>query len=375
MRRLGILIAVLTLAAGCDRQPQTKGDGSAPIRGLVTKIVRSTEKVTLRRYPGVLEPKDITSLSFEVAGKLDKLDLTVGQRVSTGDVLARLDSEQFETDIEKQAAAVAEMAATLTQAREDLGRAEKLLEKGVVTKVRRDTDRTKVRTSQAQLIQAEKALATAREALQDTVILAPFDGIINSVDADSFSTISAGTAVTSIYDASTFEVSFSVNFETISQLVVGTPAKVRLADDPEVVLAGVVSELGERADTVSSFPVIVDLQDSHAFIKAGMAVEVSFEFKLPAEQGYLIPISAAITEGQIPAQASPTEVVPVGMFVFHPGTGTVRRRDVLMAGLRENQFLIIEGLNPGEHVATAGVSFLREGMKVKLLEPKNVPGE
>jgi len=363
------------LAMGCDRHTQSNGDGSAPIRGLITTVVKSAEKTTLRRYPGVLEPKDITSLSFEVAGKLDKLDLTVGQRIAKGEVLARLDSEQFETDIEKQAAAVAEMTATLTQAKEDLGRAEKLLEKGVVTKVRRDTDRTKVRTSEAQLVQAEKALATAKEALQDTVILAPFDGIINSVDADSFSTLAAGTAVTSIYDATSFEVSFSVNFDTISRLVVGTPAKVRLADDPEVILAGIVSELGERADTVSSFPVIVELKDSHPLIKAGMAIEVSFEFKLPAEQGYLIPISAAITEGQIPAQAGPTAIVPVGMFVYDPDTGTVKRREVLMAGLRENQFLIIDGLNPGEHVATAGVSFLREGMKVKLLAPQDGPGE
>jgi len=375
MKRICICITVLLVAAGCDRQTQSKGDGSAPVRGLVATMVEAAEKTTLRRYPGVLEPKDITSLSFEVAGKLDKLDLTVGQRVAKGEVLARLDSEQFETDIEKQAAAVTEMAATLTQAKEDLGRAEKLLKKGVVTKVRRDTDRTKVRTSQAQLVQAEKALATAKEALQDTVILAPFDGIINSVDADSFSTLSAGTVVTSIYDATSFEVSFSVNFDTISRLVVGTPAKVRLADDPEVALAGVVSELGERADTVSSFPVIVELKDSHPLIKAGMAIEVSFEFNLPAERGYLIPISAAIAEGQIPAHAGPTAVVPVGMFVYDPDTGTVKRREVLMAGLRENQFLIIDGLNPGEHVATAGVSFLREGMKVKLLAPHDRPGE
>ena len=66
------------------------------------------------------------------------------------------------------------------------------------------------------------------EDLADSVITAPFDGIINSVDADSFATVASGTAITSLYDASSYEVSFSVNFDTVAQLVVGTPAKVRL---------------------------------------------------------------------------------------------------------------------------------------------------
>lgn len=360
-------VAVL-VAAGCDQQAGTASNDTAPVRGLVTTVVKSGEETTLRRYPGVLEPKDITSLSFEVAGKLGKLNLTIGQRVTKGEVLARLDSEQFEAEIEKQTAAVEEVSATLKQAEEDLARAETLLKQGADTKVRRDNARTTVRTTQAQLTQAEKALATAKEDLKETVMMVPFDGIINSVDTDSFSTVSAGAAVTSIYDSSSYEVSFSVNFETISRLVVGTPAKVRLADDPDVVLAAVVSELGERADTVSSFPVVVQLTEGHPHIKSGMAVEVSFEFNLPAKQGYLIPISAAITDQPIQPGASPTSKVPVPMFVFDPETSTVKRRTVMMAGLRENQFLVIEGLEPGEHVAIAGVSFLREGMKVKLIE-------
>lgn len=367
MKRIVPLVLVLFALAGCDNQEQGKGDGVAPVRGLVTTIVQSTGKTTIRRYPGVLEPGEITSLSFEVAGKLGRVDLSVGQRVSEGDVLARLDSEQFEVEIENRIAAVDEAEALLAQAQDSLGRQETLFERGTVSRVTLDDARTDVRTNRAKLTQAEKDLASAREDLTEAIMLAPFDGIINSVDADSFATVSAGTTVTSIYDASSYEVSFSVNFDTVAQLIVGTPARIRLADDPDIALAGVVSELGERADTVSSFPVIVALKEDHPLIRAGMAVEVSFELDLPAEAGFLIPISAAIPEGQIPQDANPNSKVPVGMFIYDPETETVKRREVIMAGLRENRFLIIDGLEPGEHVAIAGVSFLREGMKVKLL--------
>ena len=365
-----MLAAVALLVAACGEQSEGTGDAAEPVRGLVTTVVRSAEQTTIRRYPGVLEPGEITSLSFEVTGKLGRLDLSVGQRVSEGELLAELDSERFLVAIENRSAAVEEAAAALAQAEENLTRSEELLQRGAGTRVTRDQDRTEVTIRRAQHTQAEKDLATAQEDLTDTRLYAPFDGIINSVDVESFATVSAGTLITSLYEGTSYEVSFSVNFDTVGQLVVGTPAAVRMADDPEVVLNAVISELGERADTVSSFPVVVTLEEDSSFIRAGMAVEVSFEFKLPAAAGYLIPISAAIPEGQIPDGAGPNAIVPVTMYVYDPETATVRRREVVTAGMRENKFLIIDGLEEGEHVAVAGVSFLREGMTVRLLEPR-----
>lgn len=370
MKHVLIVSFAALIATGCIEQDKSEQDGAAPVRGLLATVVKSSEKTTLRKYPGVLEPGEITSLSFEVVGRLGKVDLSVGQRVSKGEVLAKLDGTQFQVEIENKQAAVEEAEAKLSQDTDDLERKEKLLKKGATTRLSVDEARTDFRTSRAQLVQAQKDLKSAREDLVDTTLVAPFDGIINSVDADSFATVAVGDKITSIYNASAYEVSFSVNFDTVSSLVVGTPALVRLSDNPNVALKAVVGELGERADTVSSFPVVVSLTEIHPLIKSGMAVEVSFEFKLPAEKGYLIPISAAITEGQIPEDAGPNKVSPLKVYVFDPKTDTVKRREVMFAGIRGNKFLIIEGLEPGEHVAIAGVSFLREGMKVKLLESK-----
>lgn len=369
--RTVILGAAALALVGCDAAQTTDDAGAAPIRGLITTVVEASERTTRRRYPGVLEPTDITSLSFEVAGKLGEVALSVGQRVSADDVLARLDAEQFQIEIENRQAAVDEAAATLAQDEDDLRRAEQLLATGAGTRLRRDEADTDVKTSRARLRQAQEDLASARENLEDAELKAPFDGIINSVDADSFATVSAGEAITSIYEADEYEVSFSVNFETTSDLVVGTPASIRLADDPTVVLEAVVSELGERADTVSSFPVVVALQEAHPILKAGMAVEVAFEFQLPTEEGFLIPMSAAIAEGELPEGTGPRQISPLPLYVYDPATSTVKRRIVKMAGIRENKLLIIEGLKPGERVATAGVSFLHDDMPVRLLEDRN----
>ena len=173
----------------------------------------------------------------------------------------------------------------------------------------------------------------------------------------------------SLYAPDAFEISFSVNFETASQLVVGTPATIRLADLPDVSLRAVVSELGARADAVSSFPVVLSLQETDPVLKAGMAVEASIELPLPAPQGFTIPLSAILKKGEIKLPpGAPQGVGEVSVYVYDAATETVRVREVSIGGVRENAILVVDGLSIGERVASAGVSFLSDGMRVNLLD-------
>ena len=174
-----------------------------------------------------------------------------------------------------------------------------LLTKGVATKAVADKARTDAETSAAQVVQAQRALDTANENLTKAQLKAPYDGILNSVEVQSFANVSPGAAVATIYAAEEFETSFSVSFEVVNQLAVGKKVKVRLADNPDIVLNGYVSELGARADTVSSFPVVVKLEEIDPSIKAGMAVEISIEFAVPKGEGFTLPISVLPFQGQL----------------------------------------------------------------------------
>lgn len=367
--RPGVLLGSLALwLAACLPEEDTgQTQQEEPIRGLITTLVADAEDVAVRRYPGVLEPSEVNLLSFEVGGRLGRLNLDVGERVAKGQLLAQLETDQFETIIDNRMAVVEEVRVTLAQAERDLARSETLLERGAVTVVRRDEDATTVAQVRAQLTQAEKDLAAAKQDLSDSKLFAPFDGIVDALEVDSFATVSSGQTVLSLYQQEEFEVSFSVSFDVVGQLVVGTPATIRLADDPSISLSGVVSELGERAGQVSSFPVVVRLNETAPIIKAGMAVEVALEFPLLAARGHLLPMSAVIPGTEIPQDAGPNDAINLEVYVFEVETNTVRRRTVTMAGIRENSFLIIDGLSPGERVATKGVAFLRDGMVVALL--------
>lgn len=361
-----MVVFCFTLAA-CFPEEENAQETEAPVRGLITTLIEDAEDVTIRRYPGVLEPSEVNLLSFEVGGRLERIELDVGERVSSGQLLTSLEPDQFETTIENRQAAIEEERATLEQAEADLARSEALLESGSITIVRRDEDRTEVKQSRARLTQAEKDLSTAEQDLADSKLYAPFDGIVDDIEVDSFATVSAGQTILSLYQQEEYEVSFSVSFDVVSQLVVGTPATVRLADDPSITLKGVVSELGERAGQVASFPVVVRLDESSLIVKAGMAVEIGLEFSLPTARGHLLPMSSVIPGTEIPPDAGPTSVVELNVYVFDPATSTVKPRTVTMGGIRGNHFLIIAGLEPGERVAAKGVAFLRDGMEVTLI--------
>lgn len=363
MKRLWLAVFAFMLAGCWEEEASDPAD--APVRGLKTHLVAASADSTLRRFPSVLEPTSLNVLSFDLAGKLTEVDLQVGQRVSAGDTLVQIDPEALDIQIENAKAGVRSAQAAYDNAVETLQRQEELFRSGTITKVARDDAATAVATSKAQLEQAASALASAEENLSKSVLAAPFDAIVNAVEVQSFQTIAAGTAIVSVYSPDVFEVSFSVNFDTSSQLVVGTPALVRLADRPELELKAVVSELGSRADTVSSFPVVVTLEDSDPILKAGMAVEVAIELPLPAAQGFSIPLTAVIKEGEIENREGPGQAQ---VYVFDPESSSVERRDIQIAGVRENALLVIAGLEAGERIASAGVSFLRDGQEVKLID-------
>ena len=364
MKRM-LALALMVALAGCDEEGE-EGEAKAPVRGLKTYLVADTERAEQRRFPSVLEPTALNTLSFDIAGRLTEVTLQVGQRVNAGDVLAQLDTEALEIQVRNAEAGLRSAEAALERALENLARQEELLESGTVTVVTRDDARTEATRQRASVEQAEEALASAQDNLTKATLSVPFDAILNSVDVQSFQTVAAATPIVTLYSPDAFEVAFTANFEVVSQLVVGTPAMVRLADQPNRTLSAVVSEIGARADSVASFPVVLTLTEGDDILKAGMAVEASIELPLPAAEGFSIPLSSIIQENAIDPESGRAQV-----FVYDADTSTVVRREVQIAGVRENALLIINGLEPGDRIASAGVSFLREGQEVKLLEGDN----
>jgi RND family efflux transporter MFP subunit len=177
---------------------------------------------------------------------------------------------------------------------------------------------------------------------------------------DPHEEIKVGQKVFAIDAKGTLEVDLAVPETTINRVHIGTPSTVRFPTMPDHSVKGRISDIGSAAVKSNAFPVKVGLIEPPANINPGMTAEVSLVLKDDSQiAGYLVPLQAIL-----PAK----EVGQGYAFVYDPKTSTVRKTPVQTLGAEQNMTIISEGLSAGDIIAVAGVSFLADGMKVKLME-------
>lgn len=362
-RQLSWLLICLPLVfalQGCNQKKEASGEDV--IRGLrAYKVTAQTESRT-RRFPSILQPADVSVLSFEIAGQLKAIDLQVGQKVQLGDMLAEVDPRSLQTQVEQASAGVQQAEAQVANAEGDFQRKQELLKKGVTTQAAFDQSNANLLTARAQLDQARRQLDLANHNLDRSKLLAPFAGTIARVEVKSFAQIAEGQSILTLYSDDRFEASFLAPATTFQSLKIGQPVEVKVADLPDLSLKGAIRELGSKAEQVSAFPVVVRLDNNVPGLNAGMSVEVAVEQPLiGGGQGFLLPLSALVPEGDEDLKGA------AAVFVYDKASSTVKKRQIAVGGTRGNDLVATGGLEAGDLVASAGVSYLVDGQKVKLL--------
>ena len=202
-------------------------------------------------------------------------------------------------------------------------------------------------------------LNLARRDLEKTVLATPFDGVIADKFVDPFQEVARGEKVFELYAEGAMEVVVTIPETSIADIYVGLPAEITFPANGVPTQKGRVSELGTAASEANAFPVKVALNDPPEEVLPGMAAEASMMLVGHAEEvSYLVPVSA-LAGGDEPGSGF--------IFVYDPKSSTVVRTKIRIVGVRDNRMVITEGIKPGDVISVAGVSFLRDGQKVKLM--------
>jgi RND family efflux transporter MFP subunit len=329
------------------------------VRAIKTVTVAERGSGQLTRFPGVVEAVDTSVLSFEVAGNTREVNVNVGDRVTTGQNLATLDPTPFQLNVEAAEAEVGRAKAVLAEKQTEFDRQNTLYKKEWVSKAALDQAVAARDSAANTLSYAVSKLNLARRDLEKTTLAAPFDGAIAAKYADPFQEVARGEKIFDIYIEGAMEVVLSVPETQIGDIYLGLPADVSFPADQIEPLAGRISEIGSVASEANAFPVKVILTDSPPSVLPGMTAETSLVLGTEDnEVSFLIPFSA-IAPGDNPGRGY--------VFIFDPATSTVMRTPVRGKGVRDNRVMITEGISAGDVIAVAGVSFLRDGQKVKLM--------
>jgi len=356
LRPASLLLAALVVAS-CEEPPPPVAE---KVRSIKTIVVAERGTGQARRFPGVIEAVDTSSISFEVGGNTREILVDVGARVKAGDVLAKLDDTPFKLNVDAAEAEVGRAKANQAEKKTDFDRQDTLYKKEWVSKAAWDQAKAAYDSTTSQVSYANSKLNLARRDLEKTVLRAPFDGVIAARQADPFQEVARGEKIFDIYIEGAMQVRLSVPETVIHQFNVGLPATISFPNEKIPPQEGRISEVGTVATEANAFTIKVALTSPPAELRPGMTAEATLLLgNETGEQTFLLPLSA-IAPGDEPGRGY--------VFLFDEATSTVKKTPVRGAGgVRDDEVLIAEGVAAGDTVAVAGVSFLHDGQRVKLL--------
>ncbi len=358
-RRLSLVCLAIAWAAllACSEQAPPPVENVRAIRSFEVGDPAAGMK---RRFSGVVEAADTSSISFEVPGNVQAVNVEVGQNITKGQVLAVLDDRTFRMSVEAARAAVGRAEVERNDARSELDRLRKAAEinPGAVSQRSIDQAETQFNSARKNLRYHNSQLDLARRDLERTVLKAPFDGVVATRLVDPFQQVALGEVLFDLYVESAMEAAISVPESEIDWVRLGLPGEIRFPAIPGQVFQGTVSEISRVAGGANAFPVRVLIDTDNPRIRPGITAGVTLLLDEGQEEAaYLIPTVALL--------AGPDESSGF-VFVFDPATSTVKQTAVTFDGVRASSVIVRSGLQTGDVIAAAGVSFLRDGQKVIL---------
>ena len=342
-----MMFSGLLLAASCGNEEveQTREPAVRPVK-MIT--LTSASDARTAKYPAVIDANTFSEMSFQVSGLIEEIAVIDAQQVEAGDLIARLDQRDYKSQLTSA-------RSQFQNADEEYQRAVRLLEQDAIA-------RSVLEQRKSQRDVAKAQLDTAEKALEDTVLRAPFKGVVVQVPVRKGKTVSAGEVVAALMGSGLLEANFDVPASVIARAQ-GEEVKasyVILDAAPENKIPATFKEANLIADAASqTYGVTFTFTPpKNLVVLPGMnaTVEVIAEPKsdTATTQRISVPLTAIASDG-----------TSKYVWVVDQDTMTVSRREVTVADGIGELAVVTEGLALDETIATAGASFLAEGMQVR----------
>src|SRR5215471_11134593 len=353
VRQTGVVILIApALLASCQRETETAAPVARPVR---TITVARSEAGTQLTFTGRIEAEDEVSLSFRIGGRLLENNGKLGDRVQTGQIVARLESQNEMNGLRQAKAALAAAEGQLVQARNQFERQQTLLAQGWTTKVNFDQAKQADQTAQSQVDAAEAQLKIALDQVSFTELKADAPGVLTAIGPAAGEVVQPGQSIVRLARKDGRDAVFDIPAQTIRTAPSNPEIAVSLTDDPSVTARGRVREVAPQANPATrTFEVKVGLTDPPPAMRLGATVTGRLETEaLPIIE---IPATALTRSNQQPA-----------VWIVDPSKNTVSLRNVDVLRFDQAQVTVSQGLDTGEIVVTAGVQALHLSQQIRIL--------
>jgi HlyD family secretion protein len=351
--------------------------GAATVETAAVTAAYPSQAVTLLNATGYVVAQRKAAVASKATGRLEWLGVLEGSRVKRDEVIARIENRDVAASRDQAKANVGVAAANLEQARAEareaeanLARSRDLAEKKYISGstldsaiARADKARAAVRSGEAAVNAAQANLKAAEVALDQTLIRAPFDGVVLTKSAnvgDNITPFSSAAdtkgAVVTIADMETLEVEADVAESSLGKVKVGQPCEIQLDALSEQRFAGVVQRIVPTVDRAKATVLVkIRLLERDPRVVPDMAAKVAFlERELGAQERKSVP---AVPKSALVERDG-------AKYVFLVKDGRAQR--VKADGARAlGEFVQVEGLAPGDRVIVRPHERVVDGTPVK----------
>jgi RND family efflux transporter MFP subunit len=349
--RLGAfsVLASSLLLVACSRPEAVQ----EPVRAVKLVTVSGQALNVQGVYAAEVRARVESRLAFQVAGKLVQRPAEAGQVVRAGQLLARIDAQDYQLAAQ---ASQAQVGAALSQrdvAQAEFKRFEALKNQNFISGAELDRRASALQAAQAQLIQAQSQAQAQANQAGYARLTATASGVVTAVEAEVGQVVTAGQPVLRLAHDGPRDAVFAVSEATRMALKVGQTLRATLTSTGQTV-SGQVRELGASADPVTRTYAVKLALDAAARWPLGASVNV-LAADLPGSQVAVI---------HLPTSALKEEAGQTVVWVLDEASMTVNTQPVQVGTVEGNQVIIAAGLQPGQKVVSAGVHVLSPGQKV-----------
>ncbi len=350
-RRLSVLLALVLVAVSTSaktQQPAPNGPPPALVQVAEAQQMQMAPTVWL---PGTIVSRDDARIAAEVEGRLVEV-AEVGLRVVTSDPVARIDDTELKIEFAEVRAVLLRERAKLQFAEQELSRLKSLADKGLVTKSRLDQARAERDAARGEWQVARARLDAAEDRLADTVIRAPFAGVVAERYRRAGERVGVGSEVIRLVSPDSLEAQTHVPPSSLPHVTIGSELRVRFNPSETGARVRAVVPVGD--DRSRLYEVRLTLYTVHW--PAGTLVRVSVPTAKP-KQVVAVPRDALVLR-------------QTGVSVFRVGEDNTAQMVAVTTGLAEEEMIEVYGdIAPGDRIITRGGERLRPGQPLEIMAP------
>lgn len=347
-----LILATSPFLAECQQQSETSGPVIRPVRTVTVEKRETGQPIMLT---GRIEAEDNVVLGFRISGRVLENDAKLGDRVSPGQLVARLEPQNELNALRSAQANLADAEARLVQAQNHFERQQTLLAREVVSRVVFDEAKQARQTALSQVDASRAQLKIAQDTVSFTELEADAPGVVTAVGPGIGEVVQAGQMILRLAREGGRDAVFDVPAQLIRSAPAGMPMVVSLRDDPSVTADGRAREVAPQANaTTRTFEVKVGLTNPPGTMRLGATV--TGRLQIESSPMVEIPATALV---EINGQSA--------VWIVDPSSLIISRRDIEVLHENPSMVTVSNGLQAGDVVVTAGVHNLRQGEKIRLL--------